>query len=267
MTQRMPTYFISHGGGPWPWVAQMRAAFSNLERSLVEMVAGFPQSPKAILMVSGHWETQGQVRVMAAARPGMVYDYAGFPPHTYQITYPAPGEPDLATQVAALLTAAGIDAALDGDQGFDHGTFAPMAVMYPEADMSLVQLSILSSYDPTQHLAIGRALAPLRAEGVAIIGSGLSFHNLRLFGPEAKRPSEAFDAWLDLVLTLPIGAREEAMIGWESAPFARVCHPREDHLVPLFVALGAAGGDAAHRIYHDTDLFGGVTASSYRFGT
>lgn len=255
----------AHGGGPWPSVPDMRAGFANLERSLVEMVAAFPERPRAILMVSGHWESDA-VRVMASARPGMVYDYSGFPPHTYAIVYPAPGAPDVAAQAAELLAQAGIAAALDAGQGFDHGTFAPMAVMYPDADMPLIQLSILRSYDPAQHMAIGRALAPLREEGVAIIGSGLSFHNLRLFGPEAKVPSEAFDAWLDHALGLPANAREEAVIGWEAAPYARVCHPREDHLVPLFVALGAARGDAAQRIYHDVGLMGGVTASSYRFG-
>ena len=266
MNARMPTWFISHGGGPWPWVPPMRAAFARLEQSLVEMVAAFPEPPRAILMISGHWETREEVRVMAAARPGMVYDYSGFPPHTYRITYPAPGAPDLAARAAELLAQAGIAAALDADQGFDHGTFAPMAVMYPEADMPLIQLSILRSYDPARHFAIGRALAPLRNEGVAIIGSGLSFHNLRLFGPEAKVPSEAFDAWLADALALPPAAREAALTEWERAPFARVCHPCEDHLLPLFVALGAAETDPATRIYHDVDLVGGVTASSYRFG-
>lgn len=265
MPVTMPCYYISHGGGPWPWVPEMRAGFANLEASLVDMVAAFPERPRAILMVSGHWESEA-VRIMAAPRPGMVYDYGGFPPHTYQIVYPAPGAPDVAARTAQLLAQAGIAAVLDESQGFDHGTFAPMAVMYPEADIPLFQLSILRSYDPVQHFNIGRALAPLRDEGVAIIGSGLSFHNLRLFGPEAKVPSEAFDAWLDRALSLPRAAREDALTGWEQAPYARVCHPREDHLVPLFVALGAAGGDAAQRIYHDVGLMGGVTASSYRFG-
>lgn len=264
MTVRMPCYFISHGGGPWPWVPAMRSAFAKLEQSLVAMVAGFPERPRAILMVSGHWETDS-VRIMAAAKPGMVYDYYGFPPHTYDIAYPAPGAPDVAERVAALLNGAGIGATLDPDQGFDHGTFAPMAAMYPQADMPVLQMSILRSFDPAQHLAIGRALAPLRDEGVAIVGSGLSFHNLRLFGPSAQEPSNAFDRWLAEALAKPQAEREAALLGWEAAPFARVCHAREDHLVPLFVAMGAAGGDPASRIYHDVNLMGGVTASSYQF--
>jgi aromatic ring-opening dioxygenase catalytic subunit (LigB family) len=140
-----------------------------------------------------------------------------------------------------------------------------MAVMYPAADMPLLQLSILHNYDPAQHVRIGRALAPLRDEGVAIIGSGLSFHNLRMFGPSARQPSAAFDAWLAEALEQPAPAREQTLLAWEQAPFARICHPREDHLVPLFVALGAAGHDPAVRIYHDTDLMGGVTASSFAF--
>lgn len=261
----MPSYFISHGGGPWPWIPEMRAGLATLERALVEMVAGFPRRPTAILMVSGHWETAA-VRVMSAARPGMIYDYSGFPPHTYQIVYGAPGAPAVADHAARLLVDAGIAAMLDPAQGFDHGTFAPMAVMYPAADMPLLQLSILRNHDPAEHFRIGRALAPLRDEGIAIIGSGLSFHNLRLFGPAARQPSAAFDAWLTDALARPPAAREQAMLAWEQAPFARVCHPREDHLVPLFVALGAAGADPATRIYHDADIMGGVTASSFAFG-
>lgn len=265
MSRKMPTYFISHGGGPWPWVPAMRQAFSNLEQSLTAMVSAFPERPKAILMVSGHWETD-KVRIMAAAHPGMIYDYGGFPPETYRVVYPAPGCPPIAQRAAALLTQAGIAAELDASRGFDHGTFAPMEVMYPAADMPLLQLSILNSYVPARHLAIGRALAPLREEGVAIIGSGLSYHNLRLFGAAARQPSEAFDAWLSEALALAPSEREAALCDWERAPFARVCHPREDHLVPLFVAAGAAGTDSATRIYHDVNLMGGVTASSYQFG-
>jgi aromatic ring-opening dioxygenase catalytic subunit (LigB family) len=265
MTTRLPTYFISHGGGPWPWIPQMRAMFANLEASLKAMVADLPAPPRAILMISGHWE-ESEVAVMASPAPPMVYDYTGFPPETYKVIYPAPGAPEIAARAMALLQVAGIAAHLDTAQGFDHGTFAPMAVMYPNADIPLFQISLLKSYDPAAHLAIGRALAPLRDEGVMIIGSGLSFHNLRMFGPAAKEPSEAFDAWLGQALALPSAARTDAMLNWESAPYARICHREEDHLVPLFVALGAAEGEAATRIYHDKGLMGGVTASSYRFG-
>lgn len=260
----MPAFYISHGGGPWPWIPAMRAAMATLEQSLVAMVAKLPERPRAILMVSGHWETE-QVRIMSSPRPGMVYDYYGFPPHTYRIVYPAPGAPEIAARAAQLLAAAGIPATLDAGQGYDHGTFAPMAVMYPAADMPLLQLSILSSYNPADHIRIGRALAPLRDEGVVIVGSGLSYHNLRLFGPAGREPSAAFDSWLAESLALLPQPREQALLAWEQAPHARTCHPQEDHLVPLFVALGAAGTDPATRIYHDTHVMGGITASSFAF--
>jgi len=261
MSGPMPTYFISHGGGPWPWLPDMRKAFSNLEASLVEMRS---EKPKAVLMVSGHWETD-DIAVMSSAHPPMVYDYFGFPPETYKITYPAPGAPELAEKTAGLLKGADLPVHMDPVQGFDHGTFAPMAVIWPEADVPTYQVSIRKSYDAPQHFAIGRALAPLRDEGVLIVGSGLSYHNLRLFGPQAKVPSTAFDAWLAETLAKPADERTKALLDWESAPYARVCHAEEDHLVPLFVALGAAEGARAEQVYHDVDLFGGVTASSYRF--
>jgi aromatic ring-opening dioxygenase catalytic subunit (LigB family) len=262
---RMPTYFISHGGGPWPWVPQMRARMAQLETALAAMPGAQPAVPKAVLMVSGHWETD-EVRVMHAARPPMVYDYSGFPPYTYEIQYKAPGAPVLAERTAQLIAAAGIEVALDDTQGYDHGTFAPMEVMYPDADMPLYQLSIRKDYDPRKHIELGRALAPLRDEGVLIVGSGLSYHNLRLMGPEAREPSAAFDVWLNGAMRLPPAERTQAMLKWESAPAARICHPQEDHLVPLFVALGAAEDEAAAVPYHETTMMGGVTASNFRFG-
>jgi aromatic ring-opening dioxygenase catalytic subunit (LigB family) len=265
MARKLPTYFISHGGGPWPWMADWRAMFANLEQSFREMVAGLAEKPKAILMVSGHWEDDS-FAVMSSANPPMVYDYHGFPKHTFEIVYPAPGAPALAERAASLIAAAGLPVRLDASRGFDHGCFVPAYVMYPEADVPVFQISLRRGYSPAEHFALGRALAPLREEGVLIVGSGLSYHNLRLFGPQAKVPSEAFDAWLAATMAAPPGQRTEALIDWEKAPYARVCHAEEDHFVPLFVALGAAEGEAARMVYHDTGLFGGVTASSYRIG-
>jgi aromatic ring-opening dioxygenase catalytic subunit (LigB family) len=261
---RQPTYFISHGGGPWPWIDDMRAAFAPLEASLAAIPSELPEPPKAVLMISGHWEAR-EVRVMHAARPPMVYDYSGFAPHTYEITYPASGAPALAERVAGLIGAAGLAVALDEARGFDHGAFVPAFVMYPQADVPMIQVSMLESYDPEAHIRLGRALAPLRDEGVLILGSGLSYHNLRQFGPAARLPSEAFDAWLAETLTLEPEARTVRLIDWESAPHARDCHAREDHLVPLFAALGAAEAGRATRTYHQQMIFGGVTASSWRF--
>lgn len=265
MTDRLPTYFISHGGGPWPWLAGMRQQLALLEASLARMPDEIGQTPKAVLVISGHWEA-GDFAVMTSAKPPMVYDYYGFPPETYEISYPAPGAPQIAQRAADLIAAAGLPVHLDPAQGFDHGTFAPLAIIYPDADVPVFQVSLRANYDPAEHLALGRALAPLRDEGVLIIGSGLSYHNLGLMGPAAKTPSDGFDAWLTEAMALSPLARTAALVDWEQAPYARTCHAQEDHLVPLFAALGAAEGDVATRVYHEQGLFGGVTASSFRFG-
>jgi aromatic ring-opening dioxygenase catalytic subunit (LigB family) len=262
---RLPTYFISHGGGPWPWLPDMRKMLHNLEASLADIPRQLPERPKAILMISGHWEGP-EFAVMTNPHPPMVYDYHGFPAFTYEIKYSAPGAPEVAKRVAELLNQAGLPTRLDDKQGFDHGVFAPMAIMYPNADIPLLQVSLKQGYDPEEHLALGRALAPLRDEGVLIVGSGLSYHNLRRMGPAAAEPSAVFDAWLDKALMSDPKTRTAQLKDWESAPAARICHPEEDHLVPLMAAVGAAESENATRVYHDVGVYGGVTASSYRFG-
>ena len=261
----LPSYFISHGGGPWPWLPEMAAHLDPLAQSLAAMPGEIGARPRAVLMISGHWESDA-FAVMHAARPPMVYDYYNFPAHTYEIQYPAPGAPELAEKVAGMIEAAGLPTRLDDEMGYDHGTFVPMAVMYPEADMPLFQVSLRHGYDPEEHMALGRALAPLRDQGVLIVGSGLSYHNLGAFGPQARVPSAAFDAWLSEALARPPADRTRAILDWEAAPYARQCHAQEDHLAPLFAALGAAEEAPASRVYHQTDIFGGVTASSWRFG-
>lgn len=264
---RLATYFLSHGGGPWPWLTgPFREHYRLLEASLEASARELGGKPRAILMVSGHWEA-AEFSVMASAHPGMIYDYAGFPDHTYEVRYPAPGSPELAARVQRLLEAAGLAARLDPARGFDHGCFVPLAVMFPQADVPVVQLSLKVGYDPATHLAAGRALAPLRDEGVLILGSGLSYHNLREFGAGAKEASGAFDAWLqETLLRVPPAERSRRLLQWEAAPAARRAHPREDHLIPLMVALGAAEDAPATCVYHEQGFFGGVTASSFRFG-
>jgi aromatic ring-opening dioxygenase catalytic subunit (LigB family) len=262
---KLPTYFISHGGGPWPWLPNMRQMLATLETSLARMPEEIGEKPKAILMVSGHWE-ETDFAVMSSPAPGMLYDYGGFPPETYQIKYPAPGAPELAVRTAELLKSAGLPTLLDPKRGFDHGTFAPAYVMYPKAEMPIFQVSLQHGYDPAAHFALGRALAPLREEGVLIVGSGLSYHNLRLFGPSGKAPSAEFDAWLAEAMAKTGTERTKALMEWDKAPSARICHPQEDHLVPLFAALGAAEDEPATMVYHDKNVFGGVTASSYKIG-
>jgi aromatic ring-opening dioxygenase catalytic subunit (LigB family) len=268
MTARQPTFYLSHGGGPWPWLeGDFRRAFDWLEASLKALPAQLPRPPRAVLAVSGHWE-EHDFTVSSAVRPGMVYDYSGFPEHTYHISYPAPGSPELASEVVALGRAAGIAIGTDPTRGFDHGTFSMMQPIYPAADVPVVSLSLRNGYDPAAHIALGRALAPLRDAGVVIVGSGLSWHNLQMFDPRAAVPSAAFDAWLRQTLTNPDpAARIAALQSWEHAPAARTAHPREDHLIPLMVAVGAAGDDPATCIYSQNDLRGGITASSWRFGS
>jgi aromatic ring-opening dioxygenase catalytic subunit (LigB family) len=264
---KLPTYFISHGGGPWPWIKDLMPwNFDVLEQSLKDMPMELPVVPKAILAISGHWETK-QLAVQASPNPPMVYDYSGFPEFTFHLEYSAPGDPTLAKRVQELLTGAGFPTGLDADRGYDHGVFAPFYVMYPEAKMPIVQLSIRADYDPAAHLAIGRAIAPLRAEGILIVGSGLSYHNLRQFNASGAASSKEFDSWLtDTLCKTPISERSERLVAWTAAPSARLCHPQEDHLIPLMVAVGAAENEMGVRTYHEENMFGGLTASAYRFG-
>ena len=265
---RLPTYFLSHGGGPWPYLdGPFRRVFDQLEQSLFNIRRELGDAPRAVLMISGHWEEKG-FAISSGEQPGMVYDYSGFPEHTYRIRYRAPGSPALARRVQELLTAGGVEARLDPERGYDHGTFSVMKPLYPGEDIPLVQLSIDRSYDPELHLRLGRLLAPLRDEGVLIIGSGLSYHNLsEARGSAGVEPSRVFDAWLQDTLTAAAPQeRTSRLIEWERAPLARAAHPQEDHLIPLMAVVGAAEDEPGAAVYHQKDLFGGITASSFRFG-
>jgi aromatic ring-opening dioxygenase catalytic subunit (LigB family) len=196
----------------------------------------------------------------------MIYDYYGFPAHTYQVQYPAQGSSTVAARTLELIKAAGLPASVDAKRGYDHGMFSPMALIYPEANVPVVQLSLLEGLSPVQHIALGRALTPLRDEDVLIIGSGLSYHNLRAFGPAGYSASAAFDKWLaDTMLAEPT-TRSQRLLDWENAPYARAAHPREEHLIPLMVAVGAAEYDTAKRAYHEDNFAGGLAISSYRLG-
>jgi aromatic ring-opening dioxygenase catalytic subunit (LigB family) len=244
---RMPTIYLPHGGGPWPFVdlgipPSDTAPLTNYLRALP---AAAPTSPRALLVISAHWETPVPT-VQTAAHPPMLYDYYNFPPASYRLQWPAPGDPALAARVRQLLSAAGIDSAEDPTRGYDHGTFIPLMLSWPDADVPTVQLSLQRGLDPAAHLAIGRALAPLRDEGVFILGSGMSYHNLRAMNdPRAAPISRAFDAWLHQTAALDPAARDDALIHWEQAPAARAAHPREEHLLPLMVCAGAAEDDRA----------------------
>jgi aromatic ring-opening dioxygenase catalytic subunit (LigB family) len=243
------------------------AAYAPLRSALAAIPGTLPQPPRAILMLSAHWITRGGFRIGSAPQPGMVYDYDGFPPHTYDIHYPAPGSPALADRVADLLSAQGIPLSPDPQRGFDHGAFVPAFCLYPEARVPMVQLSIEAGFNPATHHALGVALRPLRDENILILGSGLSYHNLRLLGPGGRQPSADFDRWLqDTLIGTPAAKRRAGLLDWEHAPAARIAHPMEDHFIPLLVADGAADGDPATCMHHETTAFGGITASSFRYG-
>jgi aromatic ring-opening dioxygenase catalytic subunit (LigB family) len=264
---RLPTYYLSHGGGPWPWMMEgARGTFDALDASLKDMRRELREMPRAVLMVTAHWE-EPVFTLSSSPRPPMVYDYYGFPREMYAIRYDAPGEPALTSRAEDLLAAGDMAVKLDPERGFDHGTFSLMQALYPEAQMPVVQLSIRADFDPDAHLEAGRLLAPLRDEGILIVGSGLSFHNLRALGhPAAQEPSQQFDRWLQQSLVDLSGEERAArLLQWEAAPSARIAQPREDHLLPLHVAAGAAGSDPGEMIYHE-DHFMGIAASSFRFG-
>jgi aromatic ring-opening dioxygenase catalytic subunit (LigB family) len=204
----------------------------------------------------------------AAPTPQLIYDYSGFPPHTYQLKWPAPGDPQLAEQVADLLRKAGLASGLSQTRGYDHGVFIPLKVAFPEAQIPVVPLSLALSpdggLDPELHLAAGRALAPLRDQGVLIVGSGMSFHNLRAYmRPETRQAASAFDAWLADAVESPAVRRDEMLRAWETAPYARFAHPREEHLFPLMVAAGAGGEAPGTRIFRDEPM--GAAISAFQF--
>lgn len=264
----MPVVFAPHGGGPWPFV-KLPGFFSEAEKdelaAYLRSLRDLPKTPpKAVLIVSAHWEEE-KPTVMTSEAPPILYDYYGFPPESYEITWPAPGSPALAKRVQELLADAGIESGTDDARGFDHGTFIPFKVTWPDADVSVIQLSLKASLDAAEHIAIGRALAPLRDEGIFIIGSGLTFHNLRSMRDPAARPlSEQFDAWLRDAATKPPAERDALLARWTEAPHARAIHPREEHLLPLMVIAGAAGEDVGTIAYNGT--LSGCRNSAVHFG-
>lgn len=228
----MPVLYLPHGGGPLPLLNDPG------HRELTAFLRTIPQqipTPQVILMISAHWE-HDVAAISSASQPEMIFDYYGFPPESYTYQYPAPGAPDTAQHIAALLQQAGIEHTLDPERGYDHGTFVPLMLMYPEANIPVVQVSLLNHLDAAQHLALGKALAPLRDQGVFIVGSGLSFH-----ADGSVAESLAFDQWLtETLVKKPWQEAWESLANWEQAPAARACHRREEHLLPVHVCLGAA---------------------------
>lgn len=236
--------------------------WTGMETFLRGITATLPGRPKAILVVSGHWETQG-FAFTGAARPPMIFDYHGFPPHTYALRYDAPGDPALAARAAELLRARGLEAAVDPVRGFDHGVFVPLKVAFPDADIPVVVMSVDRDLAPALHRAAGAAIASLRDEGVLIIGSGMSFHNMRGYGDARfTEPSAQFDRWLTTAVEAVPDARAAALDAWAEAPAGRLSHPREEHLIPLMVAAGASDAPGT-RIYGETVLKTAISGYSF----
>ena len=264
---RMPTWFVPHGGGPcffMDW--NPPDAWDRMADYLKGAASTLAQRPRAIVVVSAHW-LESAFSVGSKTQPELVYDYYGFPPHTYQLTYPARGAPELAAQVETLLRQAGLPAASDAEHGYDHGMFIPLMLMFPDAEIPVIQLSLSSTLDPDLHLQAGRALQPLRDEGVLIVGSGMSFHNMRGYGDPRFGPvSDEFDAWLTAAVQAEPAQRDRSLAQWAQAPSARLCHPprAEEHLLPLMVVAGAAGDDRGERVFSDRVME--TTLSGFSFG-
>jgi 4,5-DOPA dioxygenase extradiol len=247
--------YFSHGGGPLPILGDPG------HQAMIDFMTQLPSQltkPEAILVISAHWE-ESAATLMGAQAPEMFYDYYGFPAEAYKITYPAPGSPELAHRIAEILKKHSLSTRIDPDRGFDHGLFIPLKLMYPQADIPALQLSLLQGLDPAAHIALGKALAELLDENILVVGSGFSFHNMRAFSWQAvgapDPANDAFQNWLIDVCTsaLSQAEREQRLIEWEKAPSARYCHPREEHLLPLHVCLGM-GGQPAKLIFDDQIL-------------
>jgi len=248
--------YFSHGGGPLPILGDAS------HKAMVDFMRQLPsqlRTPDAILVISAHWE-ESVATLLGAQTPPMFYDYYGFPDKAYEITYPAPGSPDLANRIAELLYKSNMPARIDPRRGFDHGLFIPLKLMYPQADIPSIQLSLLRGLDAAAHIALGRALRELAQENILVIGSGFSFHNMRAFswqGTDAPdRANDAFQDWLieGCAGPMPQSEREQRLIEWEKAPSARYCHPREEHLLPLHVCLGMA--DKPAKVIFDDHILG-----------
>ncbi len=248
--------YFSHGGGPLPILGDAS------HRAMVEFMIQLPQQltkPEAILVISAHWE-ESAATLMGAQRPDMFYDYYGFPDEAYSINYPAPGSPELAERISGMLAKNNIPSQIDAQRGFDHGLFIPLKLMYPDADIPSLQLSLIQGLNPAAHIALGKALRELLNENILVIGSGFSFHNMSAFswqGMEAPDPAnEAFQDWLIDVSTssIPQTEREQRLVEWTKAPSARYCHPREEHLLPLHVCSGMAGSPA--QLIFDAPILG-----------
>ncbi|KAL0436467.1 UNVERIFIED_CONTAM: 4,5-DOPA dioxygenase extradiol [Sesamum radiatum] len=258
------TFYISHGSPTLSIDDSLPAR--HFLKSFREKVLS--EKPKAILIISGHWETT-EPAVNAVSGPSeTIYDFYGFPDVMYKLKYPAPGAPELAIRVKELLSKSGFGPVhVDKKRGLDHGAWVPLMLMYPEADIPVCQLSVQTNKDAAHHYRLGKALASLKDDGVLIIGSGAATHNLRMInrqGGDSVAPwAYEFDNWIKEALME--GRYEDVNEYEEKAPYARVAHPRPDHFYPLHVAMGAAGENTRGELVHDSWSFGTLSYASYKF--
>jgi aromatic ring-opening dioxygenase catalytic subunit (LigB family) len=258
---------MPHGGGPCFFMEGLGppGTWTGMAAWLKVFGVAITPMPRALVVVSAHWEEK-KVTVNRGQTPALLYDYYGFPEHTYKIQYPAPGSPEVAAEVMDCLGLADIEAEYEDRRGFDHGVFIPLKVAFPDANIPIVQVSLKAGLEPSAHLRIGRALANLREKNILIVGSGMSYHNLSKFQSGGGSDAKAFDDWLtDTTTKASPQEREKLLANWSTAPGARKCHPREEHLLPLMVCAGAAGGDSGYRVYNE--LIFGSPVSAFIFGS
>ncbi|HON19351.1 MAG TPA: class III extradiol ring-cleavage dioxygenase [Salinivirgaceae bacterium] len=268
--EKLPVFYIPHGGGPWHVMEDYMGdpeGYGMLKNYLEKLGKEYLEKIKSLLVISAHWE-EPLPAVHFGNKPSMFYDYYGFPAFTYRLSWPAPGNPELAAHIEQLLKQSGFQTKPETERGYDHGTFVPMMIAFPEANIPTAQLSLVEGLNPALHIALGKALEPLRSQKVLIICSGMSYHNLQAMMTGSKHvedDSKRFDDWLTVAVELEnIEERNEKLINWLKAPAARESHPRSEHLVPLFVAAGAAGNDSGHRDYSGILL--GASISGFKFG-
>ncbi|MBN2879555.1 MAG: dioxygenase [Clostridia bacterium] len=238
----MQIVYFSHGGGPMPILNDPSHYRMNV---FMKNLPSLIKRPDAIVVISAHWE-ESNVAVQTGASPSMLYDYYRFPEEAYQINYPAKGSPELTKEILEIFKAENIPCTADDERGFDHGLFIPLMMMYPDADIPCFQVSLLHNLYETEHIRLGKALSKLKDKNILLIGSGFSFHNLMEFRLNDKNQdirNDAFQDWLIEVCTgdMPQNIREDKLINWETAPNARYCHPRSEHLLPLHVCAAATG--------------------------
>lgn len=253
-----PTVFVSHGS---PDLPLHTGASTDFLKGLGQQLP----TPKEILVVSAHWHTP-QPTVSSIPQQRAIYDFSGFPGALYQLTYPTPGAPNLATRTVKLLQAAGLEGDTHPGRALDHGAWVPLLMAYPDANIPVTQLSINYNRDPAYHWQLGQAIAPLRQEGVLILASGSITHNLGAFGSRFDAPPpdwvKTFDQWVIQAVTE--GNRPALLDYRDRAPYARENHPSDEHLLPLFVALGAAE-DSAAELLHNSYIYSAFSMTAFLF--